>query len=86
MLSKIPLKWDLVYFFSQPKRDILKTIWKERNKQCLLSLLRSNGGLAIFKYFHFIFAIIFLGGSYHLLNPITIFINIRNLRHMRLLA
>lgn len=40
MLSKIPLKWDLVYFF-QPKRDILKTICEKKgNKQCLLSLLR----------------------------------------------
>lgn len=39
MLSKIPLKWDLVYFF-QPKRDILKTICEKKgNKQGLLSLL-----------------------------------------------
>ena len=39
MLSKIPLKWDLVYFF-QPKIDILKTICEKKgNKQGILSLL-----------------------------------------------
>lgn len=86
MLSKIPLKWDLVYFFFSPRETYLRQYVKRKEINSVYWVYYdSNGGLAIFKYFHFIFAI-FLGGSYHLLNPITIFINIRNLRHMRLLA